>query len=78
MLVFVDFLDDGERILFEEAGEVAEIGVLVEFVEDGAGGVFEVVCSEDGDGVGRQLFGELGAAFKVLEGGDARGDCIGC
>jgi hypothetical protein len=48
---------------------------LVEFVADGARGIFEVGGSEDGDGVWRQLFGELGAAFKVLESGDARGDC---
>jgi hypothetical protein len=52
-----------------------EVRVLVELVEDGARRVLEVRGGEDGDGVGRQLFGEVGAALKVLEGGDAGRDC---
>jgi hypothetical protein len=73
--VVIEFLYDGDGILFEEARQVAEVRVLVKLVEDGARGIFEVGGGEDGDGVWRELFGELGAAFKVLESGDVRGDC---
>jgi hypothetical protein len=75
VFVLVKLFYYGDGILFEEARQVAEVGVLVEFVEDGAGGIFEVGGGEDSDGVWRELFGELGAAFKVLEGADARRDC---
>jgi hypothetical protein len=36
VFVVVELFDYSDRILLEEAGEVAEVGVLVEFVEDGA------------------------------------------
>jgi hypothetical protein len=36
VLVLVELFYYGEGVLFEEAGEVAEVGVLVDFVEDGA------------------------------------------
>jgi len=45
----------------------------VEFVEDGAGAVFDVGGGEDGDAVWWEGGGEGGAAVEVFEGGD-----IGC
>jgi hypothetical protein len=67
VFVLVRLFYYGEGILFEEARQVAEVGVLVELVKDGTGGIFEVRGGEHGDGVWRELFGELGAALKVFE-----------
>lgn len=57
-------------------GQVEEVRVLVEFVEDCARGILEVGTGEDSDRVGRELVGELLAALPVLKGGDVRGDYV--
>lgn len=60
-------LDNGDCFGFIEASEVEEVRILVEFVEDGAGAVFDVGSREDGDAVGWQRGGEGGAAVEVFE-----------
>lgn len=44
-----DLADGGDGFLLGEAGEVEEVGVLSERVEDGARAVFEGRGREDGD-----------------------------
>lgn len=48
----------------------------MELVEDRAGGILQVRTSKDSDRVGRKLFGELLAAFPILEGSDVRSYCV--
>jgi hypothetical protein len=52
-------------------GQVEEVRLLVEFVEDGTGSVLDIGGSEDGDGVLGEGFGEVCAAFMVFEGRDS-------
>jgi hypothetical protein len=42
MFLVVKLFDYSDCILLEEASEIAKVGILVEFVEDGARGIFEV------------------------------------
>jgi len=63
------FFDYGNGLGFVEAGQVEEVGVLVEFVKDGAGAVFDVGCGEDGDAVWWEGGGEGGTAVEVFERG---------
>jgi hypothetical protein len=58
-------------------GQVEEVRLLVEFIEDGARSVFDIGGSEDGDGVLRKGFGEVCTTFVIFEGRDSGGHWIG-
>jgi hypothetical protein len=58
-------------------GQVEEVWLLVEFVEDGTGSVLDIGGSEDGDGVLGKGFGEVCAAFVIFESGDTGSHWIG-
>ena len=49
-------------------GEVEEVAVLMELVEDGAGPVLYVGGGDDGDGALGQLLSQTGTAGGVFEG----------
>jgi hypothetical protein len=42
VFLVVELFNYSDCILLEEASQIAEVGILVEFVEDGARGIFEV------------------------------------
>jgi hypothetical protein len=65
--------DYGECVGLGEAGEVEEVGLLTEGVEDGAGAVLDFGGGEHGDCAGREAEGQLGAAVGIFLGGDAGG-----
>lgn len=64
-------------VLGGDTGEVEEVGVLVEGIEDGAGAVLEIAGSKDGDAASRQLVGKGSAAVVVFESRDTRSDWRG-
>jgi hypothetical protein len=58
-------------------GQVEEVRLLVELIEDGTRSVLDVGGSEDGDGVLGKGFGEVCAAFVIFKGRDSGGHWIG-
>jgi hypothetical protein len=58
-------------------GQVEEVRLLVEFIEDSTGSVLDIGGSEDGDGVLGEGFGEVCATFVIFESRDPGSYWIG-
>lgn len=56
-------------------GQIQEVGILVELVEDGTRAVLDIGGGEHSDGAFGQGFGKFHAAVVVFLCGDSRRDC---